>query len=48
LVKPRVGTDIIVYTPAEAAHMRENFSFVQEVFQKGRVVYDREVRALLA
>lgn len=41
-VSPRVGMDVLVYTPAEWEEMMETRPFIrQEVIAKGRVVYER-------
>ena len=41
-VRPQVGMDVLVYTPAEWAEMISQRSFIQkEVLNKGRVVYAR-------
>jgi predicted nucleotidyltransferase len=43
LLKPRVGIDILVYTPEEFARMKEDRLFVrEEIAAKGRVLYERE------
>jgi predicted nucleotidyltransferase len=43
LLKPRVGVDILVYTPQEFARLSQERPFVrQEILQKGRVLYERE------
>jgi len=43
LLKPRVGIDILVYTPDEFAQMSQERLFVrQEIAAKGRVLYERE------
>lgn len=40
LVKPRVGTDIIVYTPDEFAQLVRERPFVrEEILAKGKVLY---------
>ena len=41
-VRPRVGVDVLVYTPTEWEHLRSERSFVKnEMVGKGRVVYER-------
>ena len=41
-VRPQVGMDILVYTPAEWAEMVSQRSFIQEeILNKGQVVYAR-------
>jgi len=41
-VRPQVGMDVLVYTPAEWAEMISQRSFTQkEVLNKGQVVYAR-------
>lgn len=43
LLKPRVGTDILVYTPDEFEKMlRERSVFREELVAKGTVLYERE------
>jgi predicted nucleotidyltransferase len=42
LLKPRVGTDILVYTPSEFDRLREERPFVrEEIVEKGVVLYER-------
>jgi len=42
LLRPRVGVDILVYTPAEFARLSQERAFVRdEIMGKGRVVYER-------
>jgi predicted nucleotidyltransferase len=42
-VQPKVGMDVIVYTPVEWDELKHTRSFVkQEIIHKGRVVYERE------
>ena len=40
LLVPRVGTDMLVYTPAEWEELRENGDFVRKISIEGRVLYD--------
>ena len=41
-VRPKVGADVFVYTPAEWEHMKSQCPFIkEEVLKKGRVVYER-------
>ncbi|MGB9873169.1 MAG: nucleotidyltransferase domain-containing protein [Anaerolineae bacterium] len=43
LLKPRVGVDILVYTPEEFARLSQERPFVrEEILRKGRVLYERE------
>lgn len=43
LLKPRVGVDILVYTPEEFAQLSQDRPFVrQEIVSKGKVLYERE------
>lgn len=43
LLKPRVGMDILVYTPQEFARLSQERPFVrQEMLQKGKVLYERQ------
>ena len=44
LVLPHVGCDIIVYTPEEfmAAKQRRHYWIVDEILDKGRVLYQKE------
>lgn len=42
LLKPRVGVDILVYTPEEFEQLSRERTFVrEEIASKGRVVYER-------
>jgi hypothetical protein len=42
LLKPRVGTDILVYTPEEFERLRRERAFFRnEILAKGVVVYER-------
>jgi len=42
LLQPRVGLDVLVYTPGEYAQLRrEREFFRQEIAAKGRVIYER-------
>lgn len=42
LLKPRVGVDILVYTPAEFARLSQERAFVRdEIAGKGEVLYER-------
>jgi predicted nucleotidyltransferase len=42
LLQPKVGTDILVYTPEEFEQLRQERPFFQEeILAKGRVVYER-------
>ena len=42
LLQPRVGTDILVYTPNEFEQLRQQRSFFRdEILGKGKVVYER-------
>ena len=42
LLKPRVGVDLLVYTPQEFEQLcRERAFFRQEIVAKGKVVYER-------
>ena len=42
LLEPRVGLDVLVYTPDEFEQLcRERAFFQQEIVQKGRVLYER-------
>lgn len=43
LLRPRVGMDILVYTPEEFAQLSQERPFVrEEILHKGRVLYERE------
>jgi len=43
LLKPRVGVDILVYTPEEFAQLsRERLFMREEIIAKGKVLYERE------
>jgi len=42
LLKPRVGVDVLVYTPTEFEKLSQERVFVrQEIVAKGRVIYER-------
>jgi predicted nucleotidyltransferase len=42
LLKPRVGVDVLVYTPDEFERLSRERAFVrQEILGKGRVIYER-------
>ena len=43
LIQPKVGTDILVYTPDEWEQMKaERPFFRQEILDKSKIVYERE------
>lgn len=43
LLHPRVGTDLLVYTPEEFEQLcRERLFFQQEILGRGRVLYERK------
>jgi len=43
LLKPRVGVDILVYTPEEFAQLsRERLFMREEIIARGKVLYERE------
>ncbi|NJK52093.1 MAG: HEPN domain-containing protein [Leptolyngbyaceae cyanobacterium SU_3_3] len=42
LLQPKVGLDVLVYTPSEFDQLRQNRAFVQdEIVSKGKVLYER-------
>ena len=42
LLRPRVGLDVLVYTPEEFEQLcRERAFFQHEIVQKGQVLYER-------
>ena len=42
MLRPKVGTDILVYTPEEFEQLRQERPFFrEEILAKGRVVYER-------
>ena len=42
VLRPRVGVDILVYTPAEFAQLAQTRAFVRdEIIGKGKVLYER-------
>ncbi len=42
LLQPKVGVDLLVYTPAEFAQLAQERAFVRdEVVAKGKVIYER-------
>jgi predicted nucleotidyltransferase len=43
LLKPKVGVDVLVYTPEEFERLSQERAFVRdEIFGKGTVLYERE------
>ena len=43
LLQPKVGTDILVYTPEEYEQLRQERSFFrEEILSNGMVVYERD------
>jgi predicted nucleotidyltransferase len=44
LVYPKVGLNVVVYTPLEAEEMenRRHYFFVDEIMKKGKVLYERD------
>ena len=48
LLRPRVGVDILVYTPQEFEQLSQNRQFVRtEILHKGRVLYERRSKVEL-
>lgn len=48
LVRPAVGMDVVVYTPAEWEHLEDARLFVrEEIAKKGKVVYERGCSAMV-
>jgi len=42
LLQPKVGVDILVYTPQEFKRLSEtNLFFKEEILKKGKVIYER-------
>jgi predicted nucleotidyltransferase len=42
LLKPRVGVDVLVYTPQEFEHLSRERAFLrEEILIKGKVIYER-------
>lgn len=42
LIKPRVGIDLFIYTPDEfRTLLTERFSFLVEIAEKGKVLYEK-------
>ena len=42
LLRPRVGLDVLVYTPAEFERLRQERAFLrEEIVAKGKVIYER-------
>jgi len=42
LLRPRVATDIFVYTPQEFANLcKERLFFQEEILRRGKVLYER-------
>ncbi len=43
LLQPRVGTDLLIYTPNEFEQLRRERPFFEdEILSKGRVLYERD------
>jgi predicted nucleotidyltransferase len=43
LLKPKVGLDVLVYTPDEFEQLSEERAFVRnEIVRKGKVIYERD------
>ncbi len=44
LVEPRVGFNVVVYTPPEVAQMEANdhYFWIDEIVKKGKVLYERD------
>ena len=43
LLRPKVGTDILVYTPEEFERLSRERAFVRnEIVHKGKVIYERD------
>ncbi len=43
LLKPKVGTDFLVYTPDELLEMSDRDFFRKEIVEKGRVIYEKGI-----
>ncbi|MCI0446798.1 nucleotidyltransferase domain-containing protein [bacterium] len=47
LLKPKVGTDILVYTPEEFEQLKRERPFVrEEILAKSKVIYERKHQAM--
>ncbi|MEK9164247.1 MAG: nucleotidyltransferase domain-containing protein [Chloroflexota bacterium] len=45
LLRPRVATDLLVYTPSEFKQLSKSRLFIQqEILVRGKVVYERSIR----
>ena len=43
LLKPKVGLDLLIYTPKEFAELKRDRRFVQEeIIKKGKLLYERK------
>jgi hypothetical protein len=43
LLQPRVGVDVLVYTPEEFERLSQERAFLrQEIVAQGRVIYERD------
>jgi len=40
IAEPNVGADIIVYTPEEEDHMKNDLFYKEEIMKKGKVIFD--------
>ncbi len=43
LLRPKVGIDILVYTPDELDSLLKERKFIQEIIEKGKVLYERGI-----
>jgi len=41
LLKPKVGIDILIYTPDEYKKMKNRLFFKKEILNKGRILYEK-------
>lgn len=43
-IRPRAALDLLVYTPAEFAEMKENSPFLKNVLREGKILYEAELQ----
>ncbi len=43
-LRPRVGLDVLVYTPEEFEELRRSRAFVQSAVKEGKVIYEAQSR----
>lgn len=41
-LQPRCSVDILVYTPDEFLHMKENNNFLKDAVSEGKIIYEKK------